>query len=130
MIIGYRERKRETYTGTERHIHTDTDRQTRTHTQSHTHTHTHTITHTHTGRAGVTRAQVAALAVEAIFTEAAKNRVVEVVNYPAKTGKSKTHAAAAAAGEDSGEGVSAWGALFARHRAGIGAYMSQKDQMR
>ena len=109
MIIGYRERKRETYTGTERHIHTDTDRQTRTHTQSHTHTHTHThtITHTHTGRAGVTRAQVAALAVEAIFTEAAKNRVVEVVNYPAKTGKSKTHAAAAAAGEDSGEGVSA-----------------------
>ena len=130
MIIGYRERKSETYTGTERHIHTDTDRQTRTHTQSHTHTHTHTITHTHTGRAGVTRAQVAALAVEAIFTEAAKNRVVEVVNYPAKTGKSKTHAAAAAADEDSGEGVSAWGALFARHRAGIGAYMSQKDQMR
>ena len=73
---------------------------------------------------------MAALAVEAIFTEAAKNRVVEVVNYPAKTGKSKTHAAAAAADEDSGEGVSAWGALFARHRAGIGAYMSQKDQMR
>ena len=73
---------------------------------------------------------MAALAVEAIFTEAAKNRVIEVVNRPAKTGKSKTHAEAAAADEDGGEGVSAWGALFARHRAGIGAYMSQKDQMR
>ena len=45
-------------------------------------------------------------------------------------GAAAAHAAAAAAGEDSGEGVSAWGALFARHRAGIGAYMSQKDQMR
>ena len=126
------ERERERHTQGQKDIYTQTqtDRHARTHNHTHTHTHTHTITHTHTGRAGVTRAQVAALAVEAIFTEAAKNRVVEVVNYPAKTGKSKTHAAAAAAGEDSGEGVSAWGALFARHRAGIGAYMSQKDQMR
>ena len=126
------ERERERHTQGQKDIYTQTqtDRHARTHNHTHTHTHTHTITHTHTGRAGVTRAQVAALAVEAIFTEAAKNRVVEVVNYPAKTGKSKTHAAAAAADEDSGEGVSAWGALFARHRAGIGAYMSQKDQMR